>query len=702
MIKKMNKKNLLPVLVALFAFGVQTQNVVAGSSETSSPAGLNTGSLSALLNKYAVLSHSERDRLRESQEYKTVIGAVKALIALEIKIMPTENEIMQRDLTQMLPAMENFMRNVPDTRDDFAHVIDDLYWKVHYYRDELNVTKFLDKSNTDSLKNSFNIMNKLCKDDYSYKWVKRFCQAISKSLLTFIVEDKDGAEFASKAIKDGKLSLSDLSDNAKSKVKDFEKKAESNAAAEKITAVKNAETEIKSSTMDQLAETYAKEYVSYNFSEAEKVRCIFDQKMIEEKGKLNDVYKIKTFKELMELQDELYRKIKNSDYAAKGLHTKWFNAQVEGVGEVLLSKLLSEPEYVEELARRNNVYGRVGFYNKLNNFVTNNRSKFRDYYTKEYRGKPYSDLVKLKSILDSKNSSELLPQQYYMIQEQLEVLKELISKGSNSVAALKAEPMAAAKMWGGSIEAYDSESEEFVEQWSRKKLEGCLRKILPKPLGKLSTLTAILPLDEETGMLSPQNIKIRSKIWETLLKLNVNKVSKKLKTETKYGVLDQFVRRAFADEDNQIETFNEKILEQASRDFKIVPLEKFSVSLSYMYTNFGLEDSIQDVQKELQRAVYKIYDSPITVEIKADILSAYVKKIAYAVNCSEDIGGLTMMNSEAKKAKLTSGFMKKILNSSGMDKDDDDYITVMDFAKGLNVGTKKKGLNKSYESQPQD
>jgi hypothetical protein len=708
MIKKMNKKNLLPVLAALFiSVG---QPVVFPSRVVAATVSLNTDNLSSFLNKYAGLSHSERDTLRSTDEYKGVADAVRALTSIDI---------MHLDLTQMLSPMESFMKYVPE-RDDFAELIDNLYYKADQSLDVRNVTRFWDNSSADSLKNNFAMMREVDKGTLNYTWVKRFYNKLSIGLMNFIVEYKDGAELAAEAIKNGNFYNSNLSINAQSKVKDFEKRAENNAAAE-----------LKSSTMADLVEKYDTAYTTNNWSETGKLESIFNEKLIEEKSKLAKVYGENSIKELMTLQDELYKKDKNFKYGAKTLHKEWLKVQLEVTEENLLSKLLSNLETFEELYRKNESYDRTGFRNKLASFVESNRSKFQDYYAKEYEVQPCDALTKLQGTLRSKQGNFLEAALHDLIRIQLEVLEELIVKKRSH--ALSSSTNSTDTSWTrvsapSPYTRVDTESkvkktkinenykkehlkddnedknanESDLKLWSKKKLKDRLHKILPSILTKPSTLSAVLLSDEERGsedkvVVSKANKIKREKIFQALLKINPSKVSKKLKTETKYSILEQFIQRAFTDDD-EIDHNRGRVDHQVLIDLKIVPLEEFSRRLNDAYeTNADLEESMHDKQAYLDKLLYnEIYTSPPT-KLKKKIVLAYLRKIGRFVQFFKEHEDVLEVKNSAKKLAedvgLTPKMMQNSLKISGMDKEDEDYPAVMMFSELLNTNNEKQKLS---------
>ncbi len=707
----MKKKNLLPVLVALFAFGVQTQNIVAGPGPViSSPVDLNTDSLSSFLDRYARLSHSDRETLRSTPEYKGVAEAVKAL---------SSTDTMKLDLTQMVSAMENFMRHV-EQKDDFAKVIDDLYWQAYKNSDVRNVTGFWDKSGAESLKNNFNMMKEIEKGTFSYDCVKWFCQKLSKTLMSFIVEYKDGADFAAEAIKSRKFYSSDLSYNAQSKIKDFEKKLESNAAAEKITAEKNAETAMKSSTMEQLAEKYVKEYVN-NYSERGKVQLIFDEKFDEEKRNLGKAYILIPIEKLMELQDELYKKIKNSSDLSKSLHEKWLEAQLEEAEEVLLSKLLLNPEMVEELGRRNKSSDRVLFFGKLNDFVKNNSSKFRDYYTKEYGEKSYDDLVNLKSTLDSKTSDALrqnLPQ-YWMIREQLKVIEELVVKKKShglsaqedvmqptrpqkSIRVGKPEPLS-------DMDDDADEMENVVGKETRMSLEE-LTVYLKQILGKKWERGIDQALNDDEGLSERIVDTKKQSIFKALLKVKPSVFLDKLGTETKYSFLHQFNLMAFTDKQDNNALLN---CIQGATDLRIHPLIDLNAAVDLMYQRYV------NPEHTTSHSIIKWYcalcdnTSLSEKKLKKDVLLKIFKNIGSSVRSFKEHDFSpnvkvwdkvkNIIKNRSKEQNITSRMIQNNLKISGMDENDQDYRAAMMLSDLLDANDKKKGaIKKRSISQPKN
>ncbi len=703
----MNKTSLVPVLAALFTFGVQNQCVVAESGTViASSFALNTGNLSSFLNKYAGMNDSARAALRASNEYKAVVDAVKAL---------TSRDIMKLDLTHILSSMKNFMFYVPKS-DDFARMIHmELYYKAHNNLDVRNVTRFWDSSSTESLKNSFNMMKEVEEGTLTYDWVKWFYGDFSKGLLNFIVEHKDGADFAAQVIKNGKFYSSDLSTNAKSKINDFEEKEKTNAAAEKITAEKNAETAMKSSSIEQLAEKYAKEYTASDWSEKTKVESIFKEKFSEEKGKLGKVYTVKSIKELMELQDELYKKIENSDFGAKELHRQWLQAQLEEAEEVLFSKLLLDPEMVEELSRRNNVSGRSAFRNKLGDFVKNNRSKFHDYYTKEYGEKSYDDLLNLKSTLDSKRwgTSE---GQYWMIEEQLKVLEELVvKKKSHGLSAQEdvMQPTRAQKSIRvgkpaplSKMDDADDMSDEDAENlawWrevpykiaapikiSNKSLVDCLNKVLDKKLDKKSH--RVIQALFEYKCLDEDEEKIFRGFFEKILKVNPVTFSKKSNGKTKYRVLYKLISNF------EINSFFAEytgiLLRKVEEECKMIPLSKFNGSLYEMYKkHIGFESDFESKFIDVSIAILGNLISLPQKTIKKGMLLPTFELLGCMLRGfdeKKDAEVWNEINDTAKELKLTSRFIKDNLKISGMNKKSRDYAAVMKFADGLDVNNKKQ------------
>lgn len=632
--------------MTLVAFGVQNQKVVAQS--TSSTVALNTDNLSSFLNKYSGMSNSERNELQQSPEYNDIANALKSMTSIDI---------MHLDLKQMLSAMANFMRYVPED-DKFAYLIKALFDGYHSI-DTRNVNRFWDKSSADSLKTSFNAMRDLMNDSHTYSRVYLFYNSLYKHLMNFIVEYKDGAEFALAAIKDGHFYNFELSTNAKSKIKDFETRAENNAAEA-----------FRKATMEDLAEQYrtltlsGRLYTEQQWSQREKIKSIFNERLSEEKAKLGQIYGEKTFEALMTLQDGLYKKDLHDQYGANDLHRKWLEAQREVVEDTLLKDLLSNPEMVGELVRRTSFYRRSDFRDKLTNFLTTNDSKLLDYYKKKYKEK---QLDVLEDFSAAKSPDANPPINIHRQNANLLINRDGQNDGQNADRTEKNE-----------------------------KLRMALLMILPNNFHqKVDFLfNDIKSGNRGHGTNAKTARRLKEALFEGLLKLKHSLVSNHVKNETKYSILRQFNQLAFQEGSPQ-DSHEERILDQLSMDLRVAQLMRFHNALSDMVADDDeLAEEMQAPGERLEQAIEEAFNQPLSKDLKKQILLETFHSIGSFINFFSDDDVIdddvfNTMKNMTKQAKLTPDLIKKNLDISGMNKKEEDYRAIMTFTKRLGLSSKK-------------
>jgi hypothetical protein len=244
-------------------------------------------------------------------------------------------------------------------------------------------------------------------------------------------------------------------------------------------------------------------------------------------------------------------------------------------------------------------------------------------------------------------------------------------------------------------------NESEINPWSVEDLTAFLKKILGKKWEKVIDQA----LKDGEGLSDRIVERKKQPIFKALLKLDPSVVSKKLKTETKYSILDQFIQRSFTDDD-KIKRNEDRLTNQVSIDLNIRPLGNFFKSLSDMYEkNADLEDAMEGSQDILDRVMRKVYEPHIPQELKKEIVLAYLRKIGGFVAFFKEHEDVFVMKNSAKKfaekAGLTSTFIQKMIKISGMNKMDEedegysDSCAVNDFAQllykeGVNGANNKK------------
>jgi hypothetical protein len=187
---------------------------------------------------------------------------------------------------------------------------------------------------------------------------------------------------------------------------------------------------------------------------------------------------------------------------------------------------------------------------------------------------------------------------------------------------------------------------------------------------------------------------LKESLFKALLKLKPSAVSNRLETETKYSILRQFNQSAFQ-EGQQQDSHEERIFDQLSIDLGVAPLVRFYNALSGMYADdHDLEEVMKETDERFSQAIEDAFQQPLSKDLKKQVLLEAFHSIGGIIDFfSDDDRVLNTMKNMAKKAKLTPVFIRKNLDISGMDKNDEDYGAIMTFTKRLGAPDGKKGNN---------
>ncbi len=607
-------------------------------------------------------------------------GSDQTLARQKVEMLFTycDVNITQANLVELAPSMKEFQDHVL-AADPAANAVNECYYSHYKKYDLRDYYSVWQKKPAEELKAELKILQDIIEDHTVYTWVKWFYDNVQKDLINEII------------LKEPSFYDDPMIESQKSNISVKAKKA---VDAAKASAKEEESKTRKTLPMMDLVNEFEKKYGTHKYADAETA---FKEKEMSERENLKKDYQNKSFDDLKAWHKSLCAEKKKYGKSADPhglyrLRNHWIKMQQEEAETALLEKLNGlKPEDYQALYD-DNYDDNLGFSNKIYSAFEKVTDKIKADLVQTYQNMSDAERSKLeKKWGKEKYSTNRMKGLISRVTlEALEKVKKNQAKNvtSGQVVLPSETPQG--------VFSFVDEKESDIDLWSVEDLTDYLKKILGKKWEK-----GIDQVLKDGEGLSDKIVETKKQsIFKALLKLTPSAVSKKLKTETKYSVLRQFIHSAYSD-DEEFKRNEHRVYNQVIIDLRIIPLGLFSESLSDMCEkNADLEELMQDRQEMLNRVILKVHEPHTIKELKKEIVLAYLRKIGGFVQFfKEETDVLDEMKVEAKNAKMTSTVIQDMIKISGMnnmDKDDEgysDYSAVNDFAQLLSKEG-RKGANK--------